>query len=114
MLQKMRENAQGWAAKVVIGLLILTMALFGFGAFDFFSQADPVVASVDGHDIEESKLAIEVERHASASSRSSGQTRIRTSSTRQCCAIRCWTVSSTARCCSPRQTTWVLRYRRRS
>jgi len=62
MLQKMRENAQGWAAKVVIGLLILTMALFGFGAFDFFSQADPVVASVDGHDIEESKLAIEVER----------------------------------------------------
>jgi peptidyl-prolyl cis-trans isomerase D len=62
MLQKMRENAQGWAAKVIIGLLIVTMALFGFGAFDFFSQANPVVASVDGHDIEENELAVAVER----------------------------------------------------
>jgi peptidyl-prolyl cis-trans isomerase D len=62
MLQKMRENAQGWAARIIIGLLILTMALFGFGAFDFFSTADPVVASVDGRDIEESTVATEVER----------------------------------------------------
>jgi peptidyl-prolyl cis-trans isomerase D len=62
MLQKMRENAQGWAAKIIIGLLIVTMALFGFGAFDFFSQANPVVASVDGHDIEENELAVAVER----------------------------------------------------
>lgn len=62
MLQKMRENAQGWAAKIIIGLLIVTMALFGFGAFDFFSQTNPVVASVDGYDIEENELAVAVER----------------------------------------------------
>src|SRR5512139_3195997 len=62
MLQKMRENLQGWAAKVIIGLIIVTMAMFGFGAFDWFSQADPVVASVNGEKIHQSKLATEVER----------------------------------------------------
>jgi peptidyl-prolyl cis-trans isomerase D len=62
MLQKMRDNLQGWAAKVVLGLVIVTMALFGFGAFDFFSTADPAVATVAGRDITERELQMEVER----------------------------------------------------
>jgi peptidyl-prolyl cis-trans isomerase D len=62
MLQKMRDNLQGWGAKIVLGLVIVTLALFGFGAFDFFSTRDPVVASVSGQDITQSQLANEIER----------------------------------------------------
>ena len=62
MLQKMRDNIQGWGARVIIALLIVTMAAFGFGRFDWFSQSDPVVATVNGNDIHQSKLASEVER----------------------------------------------------
>ena len=62
MLQKMRENLQGWAAKVIVALIVITMAMFGFGAFDFFSSRDPVIASVDGEDITQTRLAGEVER----------------------------------------------------
>jgi peptidyl-prolyl cis-trans isomerase D len=62
MLQKMRDNLQGWAAKVIIALIIITMAMFGFGAFDFFTEADPVVASVEGNDIRQSQLSQAMER----------------------------------------------------
>lgn len=62
MLQKMRDNLQGWAAKVVIALIIVTMAMFGFGAFDWFTKADPVVASIGGEDVRQSQLTLEMER----------------------------------------------------
>ncbi len=62
MLLKMRDNLQGWASKVIVGLIVITMAMFGFGAFDFFSQADPAAATVDGVEISRSRLASEVER----------------------------------------------------
>ncbi len=62
MLQKMRDNLQGWAAKVIVGLIVITMAMFGFGAFDFFSQADPAAATVNGEEITQNQLATEVER----------------------------------------------------
>ena len=62
MLQKMRENVTGWGARIIIGLLIVTMAAFGFGRFDWFTQQDPVVATINGKDIHQSKLNVEVER----------------------------------------------------
>src|SRR5262245_41579115 len=62
MLQKMRENVTGWGARIIIALLIVTMAAFGFGRFDWFTQQDPVVATINGQDIHQSKLNVEVER----------------------------------------------------
>lgn len=50
MLQAIRDNAQGWIAWVIVGLIILTFALFGI---DQYARGDKVVvvAQVNGEDI---------------------------------------------------------------
>lgn len=50
MLQTIRDNAQGWIAWVIVGLIILTFALFGI---DQYARGDKVVvvAEVNGEDI---------------------------------------------------------------
>jgi len=50
MLQAIRSNAQGWIAWVIVGLIILTFALFGI---DQYARGDKVVvvAEVNGEDI---------------------------------------------------------------
>lgn len=50
MLQTIRNHAQGWIAWVIVGLIILTFALFGI---DQYARGDKVevVASVNGEDI---------------------------------------------------------------
>lgn len=50
MLQAIRDNAQGWIAWVIVGLIILTFALFGI---DQYARGDKavVVAEVNGEDI---------------------------------------------------------------
>jgi len=50
MLQSIRDHAQGWIAWVIVGLIILTFALFGI---DQYARGDKVevVAEVNGEDI---------------------------------------------------------------
>lgn len=50
MLQAIRDHAQGWIAWVIVGLIILTFALFGI---DQYARGDKVVvvAEVNGEDI---------------------------------------------------------------
>ncbi|MDX1353470.1 MAG: SurA N-terminal domain-containing protein, partial [Thiomicrorhabdus sp.] len=50
MLQAIRDHAQGWIAWVIVGLIILTFALFGI---DQYARGDKVVvvAEVNGQDI---------------------------------------------------------------
>ncbi len=62
MLQKMRDNTQSTGFKVIVGVLIFVLAVFGFGAFNFFVNPDPGIASVNGEDITQTELAGETER----------------------------------------------------
>lgn len=62
MLQKMRDQAQGPLAKVIVFSIILVLGLFGFGAFNIFTVSEPSVASVNGIDISERELLGEIER----------------------------------------------------
>ena len=50
MLQAIRDNAQGWIAWVIVGLIILTFALFGI---DQYARGDKieVIAEVNGEEI---------------------------------------------------------------
>ncbi|HEX7037247.1 MAG TPA: SurA N-terminal domain-containing protein [Pseudomonadales bacterium] len=62
MLQKLREQTNSLVFKVIVGALIVTMAVFGFGAFNLFVTGEPEVASVNGEGITESELAAATER----------------------------------------------------
>ena len=62
VLQKMRAGAQGLAAKVVVGLIVFVLAVTGFGAIQFFSGGEPIVATVNGDDITQSRLDLETQR----------------------------------------------------
>jgi peptidyl-prolyl cis-trans isomerase D len=62
MLQKMRDNAQGTAAKILLGLLVVVFTIFGVGAFQAFLVTDPPAAKVNGEKITRATLAQEMER----------------------------------------------------
>ncbi len=62
MLQKMREQSQSTATKILLGILIIVFTMFGFGAFEAFMKTDPPAAKVDGVDISQSRLAMETDR----------------------------------------------------
>lgn len=62
VLQRMRAGAQGVLAKVLVGVIVFVLAVFGFGAFDLFSASEPIAASVNGDDIAQSQLEREVAR----------------------------------------------------
>ncbi len=62
MLQKMRDNTQSIGFKIIVGLIIFVLAVFGFGTFDLFASNDVEVASVGSHEITESSLTRETER----------------------------------------------------
>jgi len=49
MLENIRENSQGMAAKIILGLIILTFALAGLGSYT--NSADTSVADVNGDKI---------------------------------------------------------------
>ena len=66
MLQKMRAGAQGVLAKVLVGVIVVVLALFGFGTFDLFSSSEPLAATVNGDDITEGDLDLETERRRAA------------------------------------------------
>src|SRR5262245_45153200 len=62
MLQKMRDNAQGTAAKILLGLLVIVFTIFGCGAFQAFIEPNPPAAKVNGEKISRAALEMEVER----------------------------------------------------
>jgi len=62
MLQKMRDQTQSFAFKVLVGLIVFVLAVFGFGAFNLFVTGDPEVASVNGEGITQNELATATER----------------------------------------------------
>jgi peptidyl-prolyl cis-trans isomerase D len=62
LIQEMRKRSQGIVAKVIVGMIIVVFALFGFGSITTFLVPVPKVASVNGDDIEEQEMLIAVER----------------------------------------------------
>lgn len=65
VLQKMRAGAQGILAKVLVGVIVFVLAVFGFGAIDLFSASEPVAATVNGDDITQRLLELEIARQRS-------------------------------------------------
>ncbi|WP_297792404.1 SurA N-terminal domain-containing protein [uncultured Marinobacter sp.] len=53
MLQDIRENAQGTIAKIIIGLLIVSLSIWGMDAIVGGFTGEPEVATVNGEDITE-------------------------------------------------------------
>ncbi|WP_404361953.1 SurA N-terminal domain-containing protein [Marinobacter sp.] len=53
MLQDIRENAQGTIAKIVVGLLIVALSMFGVDAIIGGFSGEPEVATVNGEEITE-------------------------------------------------------------
>ena len=62
MLQKLRDQTQSLFFKVLVGLIIITLAIFGFGAFNLFVTGEPTIASANGEDITERMVMDEAER----------------------------------------------------
>lgn len=62
MLQKLRDQTQSLAFKVLVAILVFVLAVFGFGAFNLFITGEPEVASVNREGITERALATETER----------------------------------------------------
>jgi peptidyl-prolyl cis-trans isomerase D len=62
MLQKMRDQTQSTAFKVLVGIIVFVLAVFGFGTFNLFSTGDPGVASVNGEDITQNMIVSAAER----------------------------------------------------
>jgi peptidyl-prolyl cis-trans isomerase D len=62
MLEKMRAQSQSFAFKVLLGILVFVLAVFGFGAFNLFSTGDPDLARVDGESITQGMVAVQAER----------------------------------------------------
>ena len=61
----MRAGAQGIAAKILVGLIVFVLAVFGFGSIGLFSGSEPVVATVNGDDITQRELDLETSRQQS-------------------------------------------------
>ena len=62
MLQKLRDQTQSLMFRVLVGVIVFVLAIFGFGAFNLFLTTDPTIASVNGDDITESVLLVESDR----------------------------------------------------
>ncbi|PID41535.1 MAG: parvulin peptidyl-prolyl isomerase [Proteobacteria bacterium] len=61
MLQKIRDNAQSTIAKVIVGLIVVTFALFGVESIIGGLGGEPEVAEVNGEEITEYEFLREVE-----------------------------------------------------
>jgi peptidyl-prolyl cis-trans isomerase D len=62
MLQKLRAQSQSFAFKVLLGLIVVALSVFGFGALNLFAGGDPDLAEVDGESISQTMVAAQVER----------------------------------------------------
>ncbi|MFI0471415.1 SurA N-terminal domain-containing protein [Halomonas sp. HMF6819] len=63
MLQSIRNGSRSWGAKIIIGLMVAAMALFGIESlFSAFGRDPNQVASVNGEPIMRQQVEIEVQR----------------------------------------------------
>ena len=60
-------------AKVLVGVIVLVLALFGFGTFDLFSSSEPLAATVNGDDLTEGELELETDRRRAAAQAQYGE-----------------------------------------
>tara|TARA_R110002072_G_scaffold3830_6_gene27356 strand:+ start:30711 stop:32579 length:1869 start_codon:yes stop_codon:yes gene_type:complete len=58
----MRDNSDGVVAKVIVGLIVIVFALFGMGSITTFLAPTPKVATVNGEDITQQEMELQVER----------------------------------------------------
>ncbi|MEH6388335.1 MULTISPECIES: SurA N-terminal domain-containing protein [Pseudomonas] len=56
MLQKMRDNAQSWVAKVIVGVIVLIFALTGWESISRFTSDEEKAAEVNGTVITKTEL----------------------------------------------------------
>ena len=61
-IQRMRDQSDGIVAKIIVGLIIVVFALFGFGSITTFLAPVAKVATVNGADISQQEMEIAVER----------------------------------------------------
>ncbi len=61
-IQSMRNQSEGLVAKFIVGLIIIVFALFGMGSITTFLAPVPKVATVNGTDITQQEMEIELER----------------------------------------------------
>ena len=61
----MRAGAQGIAAKILVGMIVFVLAVFGFGSIGLFSVSEPIAATVNGDDITQQALDLETSRQRS-------------------------------------------------
>lgn len=66
MLEAIRERAQGWIAKIILGLIAVAFALWGIDWYFQGGGKEPAVATVDGHDISQREFfeALKQQREA--------------------------------------------------
>ncbi|WP_417514224.1 SurA N-terminal domain-containing protein [Marinobacter sp.] len=73
MLQDIRENSQGTIAKIIIGLLVVSLSIWGMDAIVGGFSGEPEVATVNGEDITEREflrvVQMESQRRLSAMER---------------------------------------------
>lgn len=62
-IQTLRDQSEGIVAKILIGLIILVFALFGFGSITTFLAPVPKVATVNGDAITQQEMETAVERN---------------------------------------------------
>ena len=62
MLQKLRDQTESFGFKLLAGVIIFVLAIFGFGAFNLFLNPDPEIASVNGESITQNDLTSAAER----------------------------------------------------
>ena len=63
LIQRMRDGSEGVLAKIIIGLIIIVFALFGFGSITTFLAPVPKVATVNGEDVSQQDMEMAVERN---------------------------------------------------
>lgn len=59
----MRDGSEGVMAKIIIGLIIIVFALFGFGSITTFLAPVAKVATVNGEEIPQQEMELAVERN---------------------------------------------------
>ncbi|WP_110665530.1 SurA N-terminal domain-containing protein [Salinicola halophilus] len=63
MLQRIREGSQGWVAKLIVGAIIVTFALFGAESLvGYFTAGSNDVATVNGEGIDPQAVETQVQR----------------------------------------------------
>lgn len=63
LIQEMRSRSQGIIAKVIVGMIVVVFALFGFGSITTYLSPVPKVATVNGEDISRQEFDVAVERN---------------------------------------------------